>query len=91
MNSNQLSVITLTVALSFGLSVIAFTQGNTNSVSMIELTGESAEYWPRWRGPSGQGLVPTGNYPDRWTAIDNVLWRTSLSGRGNTSPIVWDE
>ncbi len=22
---------------------------------MIEVTGEGARFWPRWRGPSGQG------------------------------------
>ena len=27
-------------------------------VSMVEAEGEGRQYWPRWRGPSGQGLVP---------------------------------
>ena len=84
-------MLTLTAALLFWLSGITFAQNDTRSVGMVALTGEGAQYWPRWRGPSGQGIVSTGNYPDRWTAIDNVLWRTSLSGRGNSSPIVWDD
>ena len=74
MHLNQISVLTLTAMLSFGLSAVIFAQDDTRSVSMVELTGEGAQYWPRWRGPSGQGIVSTGSYPDRWTATDNVLW-----------------
>ena len=57
MNSNQLSVTTLAVALSLVVSVIALAQDDNQTVGMVELTGESAQYWPRWRGPSGQGLL----------------------------------
>ena len=91
MNSNQLSVTTLAVALSLVVSVIALAQDDNQTVGMVELTGESAQYWPRWRGPSGQGIVTSSNYPDRWNATENVLWRTGLSGRGNSSPIVWGD
>ena len=91
MNSDQLSVTTLAVALSLVISVIALAQGDNQTVGMVELTGESAQYWPRWRGPSGQGIVTSSNYPDRWNATENVLWRTGLSGRGNSSPIVWGD
>ena len=91
MHLNQISVLTLTAMLSFGHSAVIFAQDDTRSVSMVELTGEGAKYWPRWRGPSGQGIVSTGSYPDRWTATDNVLWRTNLSGQGNSSPIVWGD
>ena len=27
------------------------------NVRMVEVDGEGAKYWPRWRGPSGQGQV----------------------------------
>jgi outer membrane protein assembly factor BamB len=61
------------------------------SVRMIEPDGIAARYWPRWRGPSGQGLVPDGAYPDRWSATQNVVWRAPVAGRGNSSPIVWGD
>ncbi len=61
------------------------------AVRMIAVEGEGADYWPRWRGPSGQGLVGGPGYPDRWSATDNVVWRTAVPGRGNSSPIVWDD
>ena len=60
-------------------------------VHMIAVEGEGAAYWPRWRGPSGQGLVSGGGYLDSWSETENVLWRTPLEGRGNSSPIVWGD
>jgi outer membrane protein assembly factor BamB len=65
--------------------------GQNAGVRMIAVEGEGAKYWPRWRGPSGQGLVSTGTYPDTWSATQNVLWRTPVPGRGNSSPIVWGD
>ena len=61
------------------------------AVRMIAVEGEGADYWPRWRGPSGQGLVDDPGYPDRWSATDNVVWRAPVPGSGNSSPIVWDD
>ena len=62
-----------------------------DSVRMITVEGEGARYWPRWRGPSGQGLVTGENYPDTWSATQNVIWRTVVPGRGHSSPIVWGD
>ena len=58
-------------------------------VAMIAVEGEGARYWPRWRGPSGQGLVAGSGYIDRWSATENVRWKTALDSPGNGSPIVW--
>jgi outer membrane protein assembly factor BamB len=59
-------------------------------VKMIEVAGEGAKYWPRWRGPSGQGQVAAGQYTDKWTPTTSV-WKVSVPGRGNSSPIVWGD
>ena len=56
---------------------------------MIEVEGEGANYWTRWRGPSGQGLVSGTGYPSDWSDSNNILWRTPVPGSGNSSPIVW--
>jgi outer membrane protein assembly factor BamB len=58
-------------------------------VRMIGVEGEGERYWPRWRGPSGQGLAAGSGYPDTWSETANVLWKTPVPGRGNSSPIVW--
>ena len=72
-------------------SVSTARQAAGPSVSMVAVEGEGASYWPRWRGPSGQGIVTDTGYPDRWSATDNVVWRTAVEGRGNSSPIVWQD
>ena len=61
----------------------------SGGVRMVADEGEAARYWARWRGPSGQGLVSGAGYPDRWSATENILWKTSVPGAGNSSPIVW--
>ena len=60
-------------------------------VSLIGVEGEGASYWPRWRGPSGQGYVTGTNYTDTWTSTSPVAWRTAVPGRGHSSPIVWKD
>jgi outer membrane protein assembly factor BamB len=61
------------------------------AVSMIVPGGEAMKYWPRWRGPSGQGLVEGAVYPDAWSDTQNVLWKVRIPGRGHSSPIVWGD
>jgi outer membrane protein assembly factor BamB len=60
-------------------------------VQIIEPEGDAAKYWPRWRGPSGQGIVRAGTYRDRWSGREGVAWKVAVPGRGNSSPIVWDD
>ena len=64
-------------------------QGAPSAVEMIADTGEAAKYWARWRGPSGQGIVAGTGYVDKWSATQNVKWKTPVPGAGNSSPIVW--
>lgn len=80
------------VAVAWGLGgprVLSAPQAGT--VELIPVDGEGARYWPRWRGPSGQGFVVGTDYPDRWSATENVRWRSAVPGRGHSSPIVWDD
>lgn len=62
-----------------------------DDVRMLAVEGEGASYWPRWRGPSGQGQVEGTNYVDTWSRTDNVKWRTPVPGRGHSSPVVWGD
>lgn len=61
------------------------------AVYLIEVQGEAAKYWTRWRGPSGQGLVKSGSYVDRWSESGPFAWRVAVPGSGNSSPIVWGD
>ncbi|HJO37536.1 MAG: PQQ-binding-like beta-propeller repeat protein [Vicinamibacterales bacterium] len=61
----------------------------TAQVQMVVPEGEAQQYWSRWRGPSGQGLVNGSGYPDTWSDTENVLWKADIPGEGASSPIVW--
>jgi len=49
----------------------------------------SAENWPEWRGPRRDGTTVEKNLPLKWSATENVKWKTELPGPGNSTPIVW--
>src|SRR5260370_12916570 len=47
-----------------------------------------AEDWPGWRGPRGDGTPPQKNIAVRWSATDNICWKTAIPGIGHSSPAV---
>jgi hypothetical protein len=47
-----------------------------------------AEDWPAWRGPRGDGTSTETNIPTRWSATENVAWKTPIPGKGHASPVV---
>jgi outer membrane protein assembly factor BamB len=49
----------------------------------------TAEEWPGWRGPRGDGTSTEKNLPLRWTGADNVAWKTPIPGIGHSSPVVF--
>jgi outer membrane protein assembly factor BamB len=51
----------------------------------------SAEEWPMWRGPRGDGTSIDTGYPTRWAANENIVWKTPIPGKGHSSPIVWKD
>lgn len=51
----------------------------------------SAENWPSWRGPRGDGASRETNVPFRWSDTENVLWKAPIPGVGHASPIVWED
>ncbi len=66
--------------------------------SCIALTSAAAEpasntvpAWTHLRGPSGQGYVEDTRVPLTWSEKENVLWKTALPGKGNSSPVVWGD
>src|SRR5436190_3177309 len=49
----------------------------------------TATNWPQWRGPNGDGISPETNVPVKWSATENVAWKTAVPGEGHSSPVVW--
>jgi outer membrane protein assembly factor BamB len=78
--------VSLTGAAAHGLPPIADV-----AATMIQVKGEGARYWTRWRGPSGQGHVRTGKYTDTWSPTDGAKWKVPVPGRGHSSPIIWGD
>ncbi|HZZ70839.1 MAG TPA: PQQ-binding-like beta-propeller repeat protein [Pirellulales bacterium] len=50
----------------------------------------SAENWPEFRGPTGQGIYAGKNLPLEWSTTENVAWKQTIPGKGWSSPIVWN-
>ncbi len=61
-------------------------------VWMIASTSASvaADDWPEFRGPTGQGHSSEAGLALEWSETDNVVWKTSVPGRGWSSPVVAD-
>jgi outer membrane protein assembly factor BamB len=47
--------------------------------------------WPQFRGSKSRGISDNRNLPEKWSATENVEWKTDLPGRGWSSPIVWGD
>ncbi|RLS72935.1 MAG: serine/threonine protein kinase, partial [Planctomycetota bacterium] len=47
--------------------------------------------WPAFRGPAARGVALGKGLPDRWSATENVAWKTDIAGRGWSSPVVWGD
>lgn len=45
--------------------------------------------WPSWRGPAGDGVSTETSVPLRWSAGENIAWKTPIPGKGHSSAIVW--
>jgi len=44
--------------------------------------------WPSWRGTTGDGICTETNVPVKWSATENIVWKTAIPGKGHSSPVV---
>ena len=51
----------------------------------------AAENWPGFRGPTRQGVSAEKGLPTRWSATENIAWKTAIPGDGWSSPVVWED
>ncbi len=64
----------------------------TICLALLALSGTAAAGdWPGWRGPHGDGTSDDKGVPLRWTATENVAWKTPIPGKGHSSPVVWGD
>jgi outer membrane protein assembly factor BamB len=51
----------------------------------------SADEWPGWRGPRGDGASTETGVPETWGPAENIRWKTPIPGVGPSSPVVWGD
>jgi outer membrane protein assembly factor BamB len=66
-----------------GLSILSIL-----SAVYLASTSVSADDWPQWRGPHGNGTSTEKGLPERWSATEGIAWRADLGGVGVSSPVV---
>ena len=68
-------------------------RGVARAVATIGLltvpTAATAQDWPEFRGPGGQGHSLERGVPLEWSEKQNVAWKVPVPGQGWSSPIVW--
>ena len=61
------------------------------AVLLVSAVSARAENWPQFRGPNHQGHSTETNVPLKWSATENIAWKTEIPGEAWSSPIVWDD
>jgi outer membrane protein assembly factor BamB len=61
------------------------------TLSILATSNGRAGPWPRFRGPNGDGISLDKGVPVEWSEKDGILWKTTVPGLGNSSPVVWDD
>jgi outer membrane protein assembly factor BamB len=56
--------------------------------AVVALVMGLAQEWPQFRGPDGQGHARGEGFPVEWSEARNVAWKTTVPGRGWSSPVV---
>ena len=49
----------------------------------------SAENWPQFRGPDGDGHSDATGLPLSWSETNHIKWKTPIHDRGWSSPVIW--
>ena len=64
----------------------------TLAYQVVAASSISASDWPAWRGPTRDGIAPSGQNPRvEWSETQGILWKTPVPGRGHGSPTVVGE
>jgi len=51
----------------------------------------SPSRWPSWRGVASAGIAASGSPAVHFSTSEGVRWKTAVPGRGNSSPVAWDD
>ncbi|MFI4874793.1 MAG: PQQ-binding-like beta-propeller repeat protein [Blastopirellula sp. JB062] len=59
--------------------------------ALAPISVEAQETWPRFRGENGAGLASAIDLKLPFQASEDICWKTSLPGVGNSSPVIWGD
>lgn len=59
-------------------------------LSMFMLPGDGHPSWPGFLGHGASAIDPT-TVPVKWSPTENVAWKTKLSGKGQSSPVIYGD
>ena len=60
------------------------------SIALLSsISASTANDWPGFRGPTGQGTSTSKGLPTEWSGTKNIAWKTELPGPGTSSPVVF--
>jgi outer membrane protein assembly factor BamB len=48
-------------------------------------------YWSQFRSADGDGTADVKHIPLEWSQNKNILWKTTVPGKGWSSPIIWED
>lgn len=54
-----------------------------------EVSKAGEDFWPQFRGPTGDGRAVHAKPPTEWSESKNVRWKTAIHGQAWCSPVIW--
>jgi outer membrane protein assembly factor BamB len=62
-------------------------------LALLTISGflQAEDNWPHWRGPHHNGIVDAKNLPMKWSATENIAWKTPLPSWSAATPIIWGD
>jgi outer membrane protein assembly factor BamB len=71
--------------------VLTIALASTVFASSLTPANNAPDRWPQFRGPESLGTAEDPKLPEKWSATENVAWKTDIPGVGWSSPIVWGD
>jgi len=61
------------------------------ALASILSTVASAQNWPEWRGPDGNGVSHQTGLPLHWSETSGLAWKCDLPAWGHSTPVIWGD
>lgn len=52
---------------------------------------DAADFWPEFRGPSGDGHAADAKVPTLWSATSKIRWKAPVPGKAWSSPVIAED